>query len=92
MGSPGGMAAVDYGPEEAALRAYCEAGAGRAHALGNRGPVRFDAIPPGSPMSSSLIRAGDFWRRRRLGGNGRRRTGRSQRAFSQIDDLSATMR
>lgn len=43
MGSPGGMAAVDYGPEEAALRAYCEAGAGRAHALGNRGPVRFDA-------------------------------------------------
>ena len=43
MGDPGGMAAVDYGPEEAALRAYCEAGAGRAHALGNRGPVRFDA-------------------------------------------------
>lgn len=43
MGDPGNAAAVDYGPEEAALRAYCEAGAQRAMALGNRGPIRFTA-------------------------------------------------
>ncbi len=35
--------AVDYGPEEAAMRAYCEAGERRAMALGNRGPIRFTA-------------------------------------------------
>lgn len=43
MGALGSTAAVDYGPEEAALRAYCEAGARRAAALGNRGPIRFAA-------------------------------------------------
>jgi hypothetical protein len=43
MGDPGRAAAVDYGPEEQAMRAYCEAGAQRAAALGNRGPIRFDA-------------------------------------------------
>jgi hypothetical protein len=32
---------VDYGPEEAAMRACCGAGERRALALGNRGPVRF---------------------------------------------------
>jgi hypothetical protein len=32
---------VDYGPEEAAMRAYCEDGERRAYALGNRGPIRF---------------------------------------------------
>src|SRR5262245_48949270 len=32
---------ADYGPEEAALQAYCAEGARRAMALGNRGPVRF---------------------------------------------------
>jgi Phytanoyl-CoA dioxygenase (PhyH) len=35
--------AVDYGPEEAAMRVYLEAGAQRALALGNRGPIRFTA-------------------------------------------------
>jgi len=34
---------VDYGPEEAAMQAYLEAGADRAAALGNRGPIRFTA-------------------------------------------------
>jgi hypothetical protein len=37
----GDRAAVDYGPEEAAMRAYCEEGERRAFALGNRGPIRF---------------------------------------------------
>lgn len=32
---------VDYGPEEAALQAYCREGEARAMALGNRGPIRF---------------------------------------------------
>src|SRR3954463_12901837 len=34
---------VDYGPEEAAMQAYLEAGERRAFSLGNRGPVRFTA-------------------------------------------------
>src|SRR5580765_6287078 len=33
----------DYGPEEAAMRAYLRAGERRAAALGNRGPIRFTA-------------------------------------------------
>ncbi len=33
---------VDYGHEEAAMRAYREAGEARAYALPNRGPVRYD--------------------------------------------------
>ena len=33
--------AVDYGPEEAAMRVYLEEGERRARALGNRGPIRF---------------------------------------------------
>jgi len=32
---------VDYGPEEAAMRAYLQDGERRAYALGNRGPIRF---------------------------------------------------
>ena len=32
---------VDYGAEEAAMRAYLAAGEARAAALGNRGPIRF---------------------------------------------------
>ena len=43
MGNQESMVAVDYGAEEAAMQTYCEAGAKRALALGNRGPVRFDA-------------------------------------------------
>lgn len=43
MGDPGSAAAVDYGPEEAAMRAYCDEGERRALALGNRGPIRFEA-------------------------------------------------
>ena len=34
---------VDYGPDEAAMVAYRRAGEERAGALGNRGPIRFDA-------------------------------------------------
>jgi phytanoyl-CoA dioxygenase PhyH len=34
---------VDYGPEEAAMRAYLREGERRAFALGNRGPIRFTA-------------------------------------------------
>ncbi len=34
---------VDYGPEEAAMRAYLAEGERRAFALGNRGPIRRDA-------------------------------------------------
>lgn len=34
---------VDYGGEEQAMRAYLEEGGRKAHALGNRGPVRYTA-------------------------------------------------
>src|ERR1700761_1890610 len=34
---------VDYGPEEAAMQAYCRDGERRARALGNRGRIRFTA-------------------------------------------------
>src|SRR5258708_626504 len=34
---------VDYGTEEAAMQAYLRDGERRAHALGNRGPIRFAA-------------------------------------------------
>ena len=34
---------VDYGPDEAAMQAYLREGEARAMALGNRGPIRFDA-------------------------------------------------
>lgn len=34
---------ADYGPEEAAMQAYLREGEKRAHALGNRGPIRFTA-------------------------------------------------
>jgi hypothetical protein len=32
---------ANYGAEETAMQAYFRDGEGRAHALGNRGPVRF---------------------------------------------------
>ena len=34
---------ADYGPEEAAMQAYCRGGERRAMTLGNRGPIRFTA-------------------------------------------------
>ena len=37
------IAVPDYGAEEAAMRAYLEAGAEKARTLGNRGPIRFTA-------------------------------------------------
>ena len=43
MNKPLGPIAADYGPEEAAMRAYCADGERRALALGNRGPIRFTA-------------------------------------------------
>ncbi|TXL72908.1 phytanoyl-CoA dioxygenase family protein [Vineibacter terrae] len=41
MNQPMRKPAVDYGSEEAAMQAYLKAGAERAQALGNRGPIRF---------------------------------------------------
>ncbi len=41
MNHPQPAPAVDYGPEEAAMRAYLQAGERRAYELGNRGPIRF---------------------------------------------------
>ena len=38
----GAAPAADYGPDEAAMQAYLREGEGRALALGNRGPIRFD--------------------------------------------------
>jgi Phytanoyl-CoA dioxygenase (PhyH) len=43
MNKPIATPGVDYGPEEAAMQAYLREGERRAHALGNRGPIRFDA-------------------------------------------------
>ncbi|HYM29764.1 MAG TPA: phytanoyl-CoA dioxygenase family protein, partial [Candidatus Cybelea sp.] len=43
MSSRNAALAVDYGPEEAAMRAYLREGERRAFALGNRGPIRFTA-------------------------------------------------
>ncbi|MCB4820768.1 phytanoyl-CoA dioxygenase family protein [Roseicella aerolata] len=43
MNKPITTLGVDYGPEEAAMQAYLHEGEARAHALGNRGPIRFDA-------------------------------------------------
>ena len=34
---------ANYGAEETAMQAYLRDGERRAHALGNRGPVRFDS-------------------------------------------------
>src|SRR6478609_2645859 len=41
MNKPLTPATGDYGPEEAAMRAYLREGEARAMALGNRGPIRF---------------------------------------------------
>ena len=41
MNKPTGPIAADYGPQEAAMQAYCQDGEERAYALGNRGPIRF---------------------------------------------------
>jgi ectoine hydroxylase-related dioxygenase (phytanoyl-CoA dioxygenase family) len=43
MNKPVAEFVADYGSEEAAMQAYCEAGEARALALGNRGPIRFTA-------------------------------------------------
>lgn len=43
MNKPITSLTVDYGPEEAAMRAYLQEGEGRAYKLGNRGPIRFTA-------------------------------------------------
>ncbi len=49
--------AVDYGPEAVAMRDYCAAGAARAVALGNRGPIRFAA---GGRLRPEILEA--YWR------------------------------
>jgi len=43
MSQPSRALAPDYGPEEAAMQAYLQAGEQRADALGNRGAIRFTA-------------------------------------------------
>ena len=51
------MAGVDYGSEQAAMEAYLEAGARRAAALGNRGPVR---LGPDGRIHPDILEA--YWR------------------------------
>jgi len=48
---------ADYGPEQEAMQAYMRAGAQRASALGNRGPIRFNH--DGS-LSKEIVEA--YWR------------------------------
>ncbi len=57
MGKTEDMAAVDYGPEEAAMRAYCAQGEQRAYALGNRGPIRYG---PDGRVHPDILDA--YWR------------------------------
>lgn len=49
--------AVDYGSEEAAMRAYLRDGEQRAYALGNRGPIRFNAD---GTLRQDIVEA--YWR------------------------------
>ena len=48
---------VDYGPEEAAMRAYLQEGERRAYQLRNRGPIRFSADGNLHPQILD-----DYWR------------------------------
>jgi hypothetical protein len=57
MGKTENLAAVDYGPEEAAMRAYCEQGEQRTYALGNRGQIRYGAD---GQIHSEILDA--YWR------------------------------
>ena len=41
MDIQGKAGAADYGSDDAAMRDYFRAGEEKAHALGNRGPIRF---------------------------------------------------
>jgi Phytanoyl-CoA dioxygenase (PhyH) len=50
-------APVDYGTEQAAMAAYRRAGEARAQALGNRGPIRFDAD---GALAAEILEA--YWR------------------------------
>ena len=49
--------ATDYGEHEAAMAAYRSAGEARAKALGNRGPIRFNAH---GSLSEEILEA--YWR------------------------------
>jgi hypothetical protein len=51
------LATVDYGEQEAAMRAYLAEGERRAFKLGNRGPIRFDA---NGKVHSEILEA--YWR------------------------------
>ncbi len=57
MNQPVTSLTVDYGAEEAAMRAYLEAGEARARGLGNRGPIRFT---PGGALHPDILDA--YWR------------------------------
>jgi hypothetical protein len=57
-GSP--ATAADYGSEEAAMQAYLCAGEQRAHALGNRGPIRFTAKGELHPIVEAYWRCGFY--------------------------------
>src|SRR5690349_433455 len=49
--------AADYGTEQAAMLAYLQDGERRAHALGNRGPIRFT---PDGKLHPEILEA--YWR------------------------------
>lgn len=51
------MDGVDYGSEEAAMQVYLREGEKRAHALGNRGPIRFTAA---GELHPEIVEA--YWR------------------------------
>jgi len=57
MNEPARLLEADYGPEEAAMQAYLQAGEARAMALGNRGPVRFTAE---GKLAPDILEA--YWR------------------------------
>lgn len=57
MNAPERAITVDYGPEEAAMRAYFGAGEERAFELGNRGPIRFT---PDGKLHPEILDA--YWR------------------------------
>ena len=48
---------VDYGPDEAAMQVYLREGGQRAHRLGNRGPIRFNAD---GTLHEDIVEA--YWR------------------------------
>ncbi len=57
MKSHGIASNADFGDQEAAMQRYLQAGESRAYALGNRGPIRFDAE---GKLDSKIIKS--YWK------------------------------